>query len=40
MIPVLIIPILNRYDLLEKNFESMDYPVGEILVVNNGKEKY
>lgn len=40
MIPVLAIPILNRYDLLDQNLETIDYPIGEILIINNGKEKY
>ena len=40
MIPVLIIPILNRYDLLDQNLETIDYPIGEILIINNGKENY
>lgn len=40
MIPALIIPILNRYDLLDKNLELIDYDVKEILIINNGKENY
>jgi GT2 family glycosyltransferase len=40
MIPVLIIPVLNRYDLLDKNIETVDYPINEILIINNGKENY
>ena len=40
MIPVLAIPVLNRYDLLDQNLETIDYPIGEILIINNGKEKY
>jgi GT2 family glycosyltransferase len=40
MIPVLIIPVLNRYDLLDQALESIDYPIDEIIIVNNGKEKY
>lgn len=36
MIPVIIIPILNRYDLLEKSIASIDFPVKEILVLDNG----
>lgn len=40
MIPVLIIPILNRYDLLDQNLKTIDYPIGEILIINNGKETY
>jgi hypothetical protein len=39
-IKLLSIPILNRYDLLEKMIESIDYPIDEILILNNGKEKY
>ena len=35
MIPVLIIPILNRYDLLRKSLNTIDYPIGEILIINN-----
>lgn len=40
MIPVIIYPVLNRYDLLDKTIESIDYPVNEILIINNGKEFY
>lgn len=40
MIPVLAIPVLNRYDLLDKNLELIDYPIKEILIINNGKETY
>jgi glycosyltransferase involved in cell wall biosynthesis len=37
-IPVIIIPILNRYDLLEKMLESINYPVDNILIIDNGGE--
>ncbi|MEY3377087.1 MAG: hypothetical protein RLZZ328_29 [Bacteroidota bacterium] len=40
MIPVISIPILNRYDLLDKSLESIDFDVKEILIVNNGREIY
>jgi GT2 family glycosyltransferase len=40
MIPVLSIPVLNRYDLLDKNLELIDFPIKEILIINNGKEDY
>ena len=40
MIPVLAIPVLNRYDLLDKNLETIDYQINEILIINNGKEIY
>jgi hypothetical protein len=39
-IKLLSVPVLNRYDLLEKMIESIDYPIDEILILNNGKEKY
>jgi GT2 family glycosyltransferase len=38
MIPVLAIPVLNRYDLLDQNLKTIDYPVKEILIINNGKD--
>ena len=34
-IPVLIIPVLNRFDLLENTLDSIDYPIDEVLVINN-----
>lgn len=34
-IPVLIIPVLNRFDLLEITLNSIDYPVDNILIVDN-----
>jgi GT2 family glycosyltransferase len=37
-IPVLIVPILNRYDLLESMLESINYPVDNILIIDNGGE--
>lgn len=40
MIPVLSIPVLNRYDLLDQHLDTIDYSIGEILIVNNGKEPY
>ena len=40
MIPVLSIPVLNRYDLLDMNLDSIDFPIKEILIINNGLEEY
>lgn len=34
-VPVLIIPVLNRFDLLEQVLDSIDYPVDNILIVDN-----
>lgn len=35
-IPVIIVPILNRYDLLNKMLDSINYPVDNILIIDNG----
>lgn len=35
MIPVYIIPVLNRFDLLEQTLDSIDYPIENILVIDN-----
>jgi GT2 family glycosyltransferase len=40
MIPVLSIPVLNRYDLLDKNLALIDFPIKEILIINNGVDVY
>jgi hypothetical protein len=40
MIPVLAIPVLNKYELLDKALESIDFPIKEILIINNGEQKY
>lgn len=37
-IPVLIIPVLNRFDLLEQTLDSVDYPVDNILIIDNSGE--
>lgn len=34
-IPVLIIPVLNRFDLLESTLDSIDYGIDNILIVDN-----
>jgi len=36
MLPNLIVPVLNRYDLLDRMLGSIDYPVYELLIVDNG----
>ena len=35
-IPVLIVPILNRYDLLDSMLDSINYPIDNILIIDNG----
>ena len=36
MLSNLIVPVLNRYDLLDRMLASIDYPVYELLIVDNG----
>jgi GT2 family glycosyltransferase len=36
MIPNLIVPVLNRYDLLQRMLSSIDYPVRHLLIIDNG----
>jgi GT2 family glycosyltransferase len=32
----LIVPVLNRYDLLDRMVSSIDYPVAHLLIIDNG----
>ena len=36
MIPALIVPVLNRPDLLHRMLDSIDYPVGDLVIIDNG----
>lgn len=36
MISNLTVPVLNRYDLLRSLLDSFDYPIGHLLVIDNG----
>jgi GT2 family glycosyltransferase len=36
-IPVLIIPVLNRPDVLEISLRSIDHPVDDLLIIDNGR---
>jgi GT2 family glycosyltransferase len=38
MLSNLIVPVFNRYDLLDRMLGSIDYPVYELLIVDNGGE--
>lgn len=38
MIPVMIVPVLNRYDLLQSMLNTIDYPVRDLLIIDNGGE--
>lgn len=36
MLDNLTIPVLNRYDLLERCLQSIDYPIRHLLIIDNG----
>lgn len=36
MIPVMVVPILTRPELLDEMLDSVDYPVGTLVVIDNG----
>jgi GT2 family glycosyltransferase len=38
MIPALIVPVLNGHDLLDQMLSSIDYPIENVIVVDNGKD--
>ena len=38
MIPNLIVPVLNRYDLLQRMLDSIDYPIANLLVIDNNPD--
>lgn len=35
-LPNLIVPVLNRYDLLQRMLSSVDYPIEHLLIIDNG----
>ena len=35
-LPNLIVPVLNRYDLLQRMLDSVDIPVAHLLIIDNG----
>lgn len=36
MIPNLVVPVLNRYDLLQRMLDSIDFPIRDLLIIDNG----
>lgn len=35
---ILIVPVLNRYDLLQRMVHSIDYEISDLLIIDNGTE--
>lgn len=40
MIPVMIVPVLTRWDLLDRMINSINYPVKDLIIINNGARSY
>lgn len=38
MLPNLIVPVLNRYDLLQRMLKSVDTHIGQLIIIDNGGE--
>jgi GT2 family glycosyltransferase len=36
LIPAMIVPVLTRYDLLNRMIESINYPVKDLVIIDNG----
>ena len=40
MIPVMIVPVLTRHDLLDRMIMSINYPIKDLIIINNGAKDY
>ena len=40
MIPVVLVPVINRFDLLEKNLALFDHPVERLVIIDNSLSGY
>lgn len=38
MIPVMIVPVLIRHDLLERMIKSINYPIRDLVIIDNGPQ--
>ena len=38
MLTTVVIPVLNRMDLLKRCIDSIDHEIDTLIVINNGKE--
>jgi GT2 family glycosyltransferase len=39
LIPVMIVPVLTRYDLLDRMITSINYPVKDLIIIDNGAKQ-
>lgn len=40
LIPVMVVPVLNRHDLLDRMIRSINYPIKDLIIINNGARDY
>jgi len=40
MIPVMVVPVLTRHDLLDRMINSINYPIKDLVIINNGAKDY
>lgn len=40
MIPVMVVPVLTRHDLLDRMINSINYPIRDLIIINNGARSY
>lgn len=40
MIPVMIVPVLTRHDLLDRMIMSINFPIRDLIIVDNGARSY
>jgi len=40
LIPVVVVPVLTRYDLLDRMIKSINYPVKDLVVIDNGAKGF
>lgn len=38
MIPAMIVPVLTRYDLLDRMIKSINYPIKDLVIIDNGSK--
>jgi GT2 family glycosyltransferase len=40
MLPVMIVPVLSRHDLLDRMIKSINYPIRELVIIDNGAKTH
>jgi len=40
MLPVMIVPVLSRHDILDRMIKSINYPIRELVIIDNGAKTH